>query len=130
MGTGEEARFDAHTVEAPQCRIRQGGRCWASTRLEPRILTSGSSRHELRLQDTSTWSGKPGALVVTTGKQAPDGSVNAAKLANTATGVGVEDKELGSTSGASLAVGDWFVAGYWRRWTPIDAAASTTSPLR
>ena len=35
--------------------------------------------------------------------------------------MGVEDKELGSTSGASLAVGDWFVAGYWRRWTPIDA---------
>jgi hypothetical protein len=75
-------------------------------------------------QDTSTWSGKPGALVVTTGKQAPDGSANAAKLANTATGVGVEHKELGSTSGASLAVGDWFVAGYWRRWTPIDADIS------
>ena len=76
-GHWRRARFDAHRRGTSMSDSTSGGVGPApgSNRAFSPAAALGTN---FVSQDTSTWSGKPGALVVTTGKQAPDGSVNAA----------------------------------------------------
>jgi len=61
-------------------------------------------------QDASTWGSAIGNAVVTTGKPAPDGTALAARLNHASD----EQRQI-YRAGATFAIGDWVIAGVWRR---------------
>jgi hypothetical protein len=79
-----------------------------------RVFAPGAVKAaNLAPQDVTTWAAKSGegTVTVTTGKRAPDGSMNAAELS---TGSGNSSKEI-YRAAATFAAGDWLIGGVWLR---------------